>query len=231
MANNYYTATGVLVLDKVTPVIRALFGGYRMDESYPGNGEVYIARIAEENDPSWDAIYENLQELAAELSLAVPESDDDTDETPVGALLKVLSAHFHTTDNVALRQLIEGDDFDEDVSLEVLLTIATCFEDGHDLKAIKWEGSWNCSRPRLFEFGGHGQYLSKCISANSDSSHALELGENLHTAILYGNLDQAAVHLKNEVLGLLGDIRDDSLRGPIRRRLAKLLLQEGHEPT
>ena len=49
MANNYYDATGVLVLDQVTPVITALFGGLKLDASYPGNGEVYIAQIAEDS--------------------------------------------------------------------------------------------------------------------------------------------------------------------------------------
>lgn len=38
MANNYYEATGVLVLDRVTPVIQALFGTFALDESHPGNG-------------------------------------------------------------------------------------------------------------------------------------------------------------------------------------------------
>lgn len=30
MANNYYDATGTLVLDKVTPVIKALFDGFNL---------------------------------------------------------------------------------------------------------------------------------------------------------------------------------------------------------
>ena len=47
MANNYYEATGVLVLDRVTPVIQALFGAFALDESHPGNGQAYIAQIAE----------------------------------------------------------------------------------------------------------------------------------------------------------------------------------------
>ena len=74
MTQTYYDATGVLVLDKITPVIDALFGGFRLDESDPGEGEVYIARIAEENDPSWDQILDRLKELAADLSISISES-------------------------------------------------------------------------------------------------------------------------------------------------------------
>lgn len=33
MAQNYYDATGTLVLDKVTPIIKALFGGFNLDET------------------------------------------------------------------------------------------------------------------------------------------------------------------------------------------------------
>lgn len=59
MANNYYDATGVLVLDQVTPVITALFGGLKLDASYPGNGEVYIAQIAEDSGAHWDDVCED----------------------------------------------------------------------------------------------------------------------------------------------------------------------------
>ena len=52
MANNYYEATGVLVLDRVTPVIQALFGAFALDESHPGNGQAYIAQIAETTNPA-----------------------------------------------------------------------------------------------------------------------------------------------------------------------------------
>ena len=33
MSNNYYDATGVLVLDRITPVMTALFGGFNLDET------------------------------------------------------------------------------------------------------------------------------------------------------------------------------------------------------
>nr|WP_228384562.1 hypothetical protein [Rhodocyclus gracilis] len=64
MANNYYDMTGVLVLDKVTPVIKALFGEFELDENDPGNGQAYIANISESSSCSWDSVLENLQDLA-----------------------------------------------------------------------------------------------------------------------------------------------------------------------
>lgn len=103
MANSYYDATGVLVLDTVTPVITALFSGFNLDASYPGNGEAYIARISEDNDPSWDDVLENLNDLAESLSLSCAERDGKS----ISAILQLLSGHFNAADDDALRQLIE----------------------------------------------------------------------------------------------------------------------------
>ena len=64
MANNYYEATGVLVLDRVTPVIQALFGAFALDESHPGNGQAYIAQIAETTNPQWPDVLDGLEDLA-----------------------------------------------------------------------------------------------------------------------------------------------------------------------
>lgn len=72
MANNYYDATGVLVLDRVTPVITALFGGFKLDASHPGDGQAYIALVAEDNNPSWEDLCEGLSELATSLGLPLP---------------------------------------------------------------------------------------------------------------------------------------------------------------
>ena len=78
MANNYYEGTGVLVLDHVTPVIKALFGTFALDESHPGNGQAYIALIAETNDPRWTDVLDGLEELHRHplrpLPLAAPKT-------------------------------------------------------------------------------------------------------------------------------------------------------------
>ena len=61
MADNYYDMTGTITLDKVTPVIKALFGPFELDENYPGDGTVYIANIAENSNCSWDEVLDNLR--------------------------------------------------------------------------------------------------------------------------------------------------------------------------
>ena len=75
MANNYYEATGVLVLDRVTPVIQALFGAFALDESHPGNGQAYIAQIAETTNPQWPDVLDGLEDLATQLGIPMPDDE------------------------------------------------------------------------------------------------------------------------------------------------------------
>ena len=129
MANNYYDATGVLVLDQVTPVITALFGGLKLDASYPGNGEVYIAQIAEDSGAHWDDVCEDLVALAQSLGLSVPSEGPPT----MDDVLAVLSRHFGTDQDEDLQHLIEHHRFEDDSDLDALFLIATRLDDGHGL--------------------------------------------------------------------------------------------------
>ena len=100
MANTYSDATGVLILDRVTPVISALFGAFCLDASYLGNGKAYIARLAEINDPQWSDVLDGLMALAAQLDLPAPddaegEDGEDRDaELSMPALIDLIAPHF-----------------------------------------------------------------------------------------------------------------------------------------
>lgn len=227
MANNYYDATGVLVLRAVTPVITALFGGFNLDASYPGDGEAYIARISEDTNPSWDEVFDCLKNLADTLSIPLTESETGD----IRAVLKRLSEHFNCAHDAALGHFINQHPFDdEEIDLDSLFTLATRFDDGHGLTAIRWEGAWHCSKPRLFEFGGDGFYLSRDVFVHSDSSQALSLGPALYAALYCGNLDQVASLFKDEVCQLTAGLRDHATRRKVRLTLAELLLQQNRSP-
>ena len=225
MANTYYDATGVLVLDQVTPVIRALFRPFRLDDSFPGNGRAYIARIAEENDPQWSDVLEGLVELAAGLNLPAPKG-----EPSMVDFLNLLATHFGAAQDLQLLTLIECQDFDGEAPLDALLCIASSFNDGHNLAAIQFEGCWNCSKPRLFEFGGHGSFLSREVKVFTDSSEALKLGLDLRRAILAQDIDAAARHIAVQTRTLLDGIADGELRRQIRMRVAELVPRDPAAP-
>lgn len=227
MANNYYDATGVLVLDKVTPIIEALFGGLNVDAGHPGNGEAYIARISEGSDALWDDIKSNLEELAEGFGLPPQENGDG-----IRAVLHRWAVHFEVENNESLKRLIETHDFEDAADLESLFLLATCFDEGHGLKAIVLEGCWYCSKPRLFEFGGEGHFISREVVVYRGSSSAQELGNDIRDALLTGNLDGAAERLASDVNGLLLGVRDEKQRQQLKLKLVRHLLerQSGGEP-
>lgn len=221
MANNYYEGTGVLVLDRVTPVIKALFGAFALDENHPGNGQAYIAQIAETNDPRWTDVLDGLEDLATQLGIPMP----DDEELSIPPLLERLAAHFGADQDWELENLIEHHQFEDSADLEALFLIASCLDDGHHLTAIQFEGCWHCSKPRLFEFGGNGCYLSREVRVISSSSQALQLGDQLRKAIVAADIEEASALIALETINLLAGVSDELFRINLRRRVAERLAQ------
>ncbi|EIU1299062.1 hypothetical protein V7I75_28375 [Pseudomonas aeruginosa] len=221
MANNYYEGTGVLLLNRVTPVIKALFGAFALDENHPGNGQAYIAQIAETNDPRWTDVLDGLENLATQLDIPMP----DDEELSIPPLLERLAAHFGADQDEELENLIEHHQFEDSADLEALLLIATRFDDGHNLTAIQFEGCWYCSKPRLFEFGGNGCYLSREVQVFRTSSQALQLGDQLRNTILAADIEEASALIALEAANLLAGITDEQFRLNVRHRIAERLSQ------
>jgi hypothetical protein len=236
MANNYYDATGILVLDRVTPVISALFGGFRLDASYPGKGQAYIAASSEWGDPLWDDVRDNLVALVAEhdrslLPGVVDEEGDDSGQKPgMPAILDALVTWLAVENVADLLNLIEHQSFEDCADVDTLFLLATCFNDGHNLREIHLEGCWHCSKPRLFGFGGEGRFLSREIEAFSHSGRAIELGRGLRSELLQGHFDRAAALIAADVRKLLAGIADEEQRRQLQWHLAAIL-REGFAET
>ncbi|NNM52099.1 MAG: hypothetical protein HKM02_07725 [Pseudomonadales bacterium] len=217
MAINYYDMTGVLILDQVTPVIKALFNGYNLDGSFPGKGQAYIANISESSNCSWYSVCENLESLAKELGLKIDESN------MIEEVLSVLASHFSANQNNDLANLMENSTFEDDASLDALFTIAKAFDDGHGLKAFKYEGCWHCDKPRLDNFGGHGEFTGSHVTVRGSSTGIVELGEKLEAAIESGNTNKAAELICKQVSSLLAGIYDEVVRKEVANNLVQML--------
>lgn len=222
MANSYTNTTGVLVLEKVTPLITALFGAFSMDPASPGNGQVYIASIAGKAEPTWTDIHERLAALMVELGV---QRTGDTEET-VAMDLFALAEHYKIDDPEFFR-VLDSLTFDECESpdLQVLLDLANWLDDGHGLKAIKLESSWGSDKPNLFEFGGAGEYFGRHISVRSASAAALSIGEELDAALEAGNLDAVAARFVAQIGGILNGLTDASIADPLRVKLGRSLIE------
>ncbi|VFR23734.1 hypothetical protein ANDA3_1201 [plant metagenome] len=220
MTSSYYEATGVLVLDQVTPVITALFGGMKLDATYPGDGQAYIAFNYCESCAHWDTVCEELAAVAT--SLGLPIANEQTLPT-IEQVLEALSRHFGGDQDEALANLIEHHSFDGLVDFDALFLIATRFDDGHGLKEIRMAGCWSNGKRRLFESGGDGFFLSRECKVSSGSSHAVYLGNNLRKALLLNNVEAAADVLAQEAQRLLAGVANKAQRRQLQQRLSERL--------
>lgn len=217
MANNHYESNGVLVLDKVTPVIQALFGQFALDPTLPGNGEAYIRTCSDSYEPQWEELLEDLAQLAANLGLHSPGYD-------AKEILDALLSHFVKEPYAQLgRDLIESIDVDNGADLDDLFALANLFDDGHGLKAMRIEGCWSSSKARLFEFGGDGVYRSSRLRIRTSSSQALALGSAIDNALASQDQDAAAEFVAAHVNDLLDGLADNNMRQAILRGVATKL--------
>jgi hypothetical protein len=215
-----YDATGVLILDRVTPVITALFGAFHLDASYPGQGQASIARTSGSKDPQWDDVRDGLAHLSANLGLALPDREDDP---TVADLLPALAAHFGVARDEELDRLIRHGDFEGDLDLEVLFRLALRFDGGHRLTVLSFAGCWHCSPPRLFEFGGDACYLSREVCLVGNTLKIGKLGMLLRDAVRKADVEKASSLLMEETVDLLSSLRDDPFHRQVLRRLAERL--------
>ena len=222
MANNYSDMTGVLVLGKVTQVIKALFGSFALDAGYPGDGEAYIAEISESNSGDWDEIVEALEALVPEDSGSEGAEEDEDESTEIEGALTALARRFGKEEE--MKAVTLGIDWDCGPVLGDLFEIAQLCDDGHGLKAIKTETSWHSSKPRLFEFGGCGEYISKSLSLARSSSAVIRDGEAMDDALSANDPRACAVAMMNALR--LSSIRDDSTREAVAIALAELLREK-----
>ena len=219
MSNQFFVVTGALVLNQVTPVIHALFGDFGLIASCPAPTEPRPIRR-----PTWDDVLRNLTRLADDLSIRPGEGALDS----IASVLLLLSAHFRCFHDAALVDLIENHRFEGEVDLDTLFVMATRFNDGHGLTAIRLQGGLYCSTRRLFAFRGPAVFIHADVFVRSESAGTLAFGDDLRAALRRGDLTHGADRLAHEVLDLLGDLfaalPDELTRRPLRKRLAHLLV-------
>lgn len=221
MAQNSYDMTGKLKLEKITPVITALFGEFKLAPH--GEGEAYIAQSTDVTSTSWSRIGEGLHRLVVG-SLGLPAGDADD----IDALLRALAIHMGL-DSEAIEAVAsfapDSDDVDLDVEADIddLFEIAHLLDDGHGLTALQAEGAWTCSRLRAGEFGGDGMYLSAHVSSRSSSCTAARLGEALDATIERADTAASAEIMLAEIDRLFGFINDPITRAAVREKTMEML--------
>jgi hypothetical protein len=218
IANNYYEGTGTLSLGRVTPIITALFGGFSLDAAYPGNGKAYIAISSKADRPDWDTIARNLADLAPALGIALDEGTD------IVNVLNAYARHYQCEQDESLKHLLEWDVRpDEEPEPESLCLIATLFDDGHKLTALCFEGSWYCSHPCLFQFGGDVRFSGREFTLCDNTSEILIVAQALNRALARKDDAEASILIALQTFDVLRGIRDAQLREAVKRNLVEQL--------
>lgn len=220
MAEDYYKAAGVLMLDHVTPVIRALFSIFTLRETFDGMRESYVG-IAQKHPPVlWGELLAHLTCFAQWLGCPLPSNAT----IDIKTCLDLLSTHFQVEQG-HVDELIARLDPSKPVYLDDVFLLATHFDDGHGLMAIEITGARYCTEPQLFALSCNSMYICREMVLRTSSTTASTLGGTIHTALHQGNIRDAANGL---VLGVesifFRAFRDEALRDTLREQLAIELL-------
>ncbi|MDR2788128.1 MAG: hypothetical protein LBD06_07185 [Candidatus Accumulibacter sp.] len=219
MSESHYAATGLLVLDRVTPMIAALFGEFNLKANCPGKGRAGISLTPGRSFPCWENIHFNLFVLGAHLRIL-----PDREETPdPQTILSAWAGYFHVERDAVLQSWIERHPIRDTADLSSLFLLATRFDDGHKLTAIAFEGCWHSRAPRLFGYGGDACYHSREFVWFNESSQVLFLGNELSSALRKGNTGHASTVVITEILRLLDGIQDEAARAKVRQYVAGFL--------
>ncbi len=221
MSNSYYDVTGLLMAKAITPIITAIFGGFRLEANEEGEGTIGFRVMSESESSSWQGIISALQTHAEALGFKVDE--EDLPDAPAEAVLEFLARHYQAEQNESLASMVEQTAFDGDASLDALYTLACAFDDGHGLTAMKYEGAWHSDKARLFHFGGNGAFVGKHVFWSGDSSSFMHTGEQLEAAIEQGDTGEAAKILRTQVGNLLAGFESEEVRVQVKAELLKLL--------
>ena len=233
MANTYYNTTGVLHLERVTPVIRALFGHLELDPTYPGNGQTYIADLAEQTNNSWSEVLKGVRELLIKKGKIPSESltNGDEDDEYIVAVgkenIQKLGELINLDGSLKLPALLAQIELDNSPGLVELFRLAELLDDGHGLTACNVQSSWHCSKPKIGEFGGSGEFIGKHAHTASTSYQAESLGLALEAALSSpeNSVTAAACVIQTKLSMMLLSIQDDTVRAAVTAQLVDQLNQ------
>lgn len=217
MSNEFFDSTGVLFLEEITPMIKALYDGYKVDADYAGTGRCYIALTQYGGDSSWNTVLESLSKLAISKGIAHEDADSAVD------VLTFLAKSFGVQDDERFCNIMKNEDFSGETSLEILYDLAILFDDGHKISGYLTESAWTAKKPFLFGFGGIGFYQGKHYACTFSSDNAGSFGGRINQKLSNGDLNSAAEILKQEVQKLLEGVVCENQRIALKLALSVLL--------
>lgn len=218
MANNYYQFTGLVTVDKLTLVIKAILGPYLYEDTEPDTKQFIIARDEGDGELTWLTLLEGLSELGKY----------EPEHTTIEEALRKVAINIDAIDpmeHVLLDPTFripskESDSYgyDDYLSWNEVFRILVALDDGHHISSIMVEGAYTCSRMRLFEFGGTAVFISERVKLDRETSMDTAYAEELDRA-LTESVDAATEVIGRRIMYLMREVRDPAMRLEIQHQL------------
>ncbi len=138
-------ATGMLMLERITPVITALFGGY-VQQATPCQDGIII-KLWEEMPPSWREVHRALIQLGNKLDMPIPPNA----KTTIQGQLDWFAWFLRNEESSDLQSLLREHVFEGMADIETLFLLSDILNDGHGLFAMRFEGLLPRGIPALLQ--------------------------------------------------------------------------------
>jgi len=127
-------ATGMLMLERITPVITALFGGYLQQATVCQEG--IMIKLWEDMPPTWRQVHQALVQLGNTLDMPIPRKA----QSKIKDHLDWFAWFLRSEESTRLQALLREHSFESMVDLDTLFLLSEILDDGHGLFAMRCEG-------------------------------------------------------------------------------------------
>jgi len=197
----------VIYLDRTTPIIGALLGGFaHYDIACYRRHVCLLAR--HEHYVAWESVRRSLVQVATNMGVATEPMHDLTS----AQVLTALSDYFSTRSDPQLDALISDNPFFGRVSLDTALTLAWCLNDGHNLFAAERHQTLRYGELRL------PPPPTLCLPA---APTVTSLPSAFWSACRQGDPFGGMEALADELVRVMATLADRRVRAEVRRRMVK----------
>jgi len=218
---------GILVMEKITPVMEALFGSFHLHKIKREKNKFYISRRSRDPEPTWAQIRDRLSRLMPYFELEQPDKHCVHVVDYFDYMVRQMDDSSRFTDDQMFHLVEVLCTVDEEcrVDFEQLFKFAMAFDDGHQLKSLSYQSAWHCHKPRLYRFGGDGFYATNDAVISTDTNLAVECAENVCRELGKNDIKEASKYVCNHLGYMLLRVFNKNVRKALIEQIAADLPQ------
>lgn len=222
---NVYDRVGFVTFEKATPILYALFGAFVLEDATPSEACLEIGFVHWTPQPTWYDIYLRLRGLVVGFSLVA--KDDCNEELRL--LLCFLATKYGYEFESEVYDFIANCDFEHNVEMQDLFSLARIFDDGHRIKAVRLEGGIYGDRCHVHAWHGAVEYWGAHYEVHMCTDLVASTASDIDQRLAGGDTASASKSVLGEVERLLAGVRDPQVRNQVRAQLGRALLADAPE--